>query len=115
MLVPTLILVSGLCAPLAATPAVLAAESTSPPLTLGQAGTDVAKYGDPLEKLVQDRASDRDRQADEAPADSSLAVGAAGVAWYTTWESGLAEAKRSGRPIFFMSAATCTRGVSGVF
>lgn len=43
-------------------------------------------------------------------------IGEAGVAWYTTWETGLAEAKRSNRPIFFMSAATsCAGGVSGVF
>lgn len=43
------------------------------------------------------------------------AVGDAGVAWYTTWDTGLAEAKRSNRPIFFMSAATTCSGVSGVF
>lgn len=43
------------------------------------------------------------------------AVGAEGVAWYTTWETGLAEAKRSNRPIFFMSAAAQCTGVSGVF
>ena len=42
-------------------------------------------------------------------------VGETGIAWYTTWESGLAEAKRSNRPIFFMSAATTCSGVSGVF
>lgn len=44
-----------------------------------------------------------------------LAIGASGVAWYTTWQSGLAEAQRSNRPIFFMSAATTCSGVSGVF
>jgi len=43
------------------------------------------------------------------------AVGDAGVAWYVTWETGLAEAKRTNRPIFFMSAATQCSGVSGVF
>ncbi len=43
------------------------------------------------------------------------AVGAEGIAWYTTWETGLAEAKRSNRPIFFMSAAAQCSGVSGVF
>lgn len=42
-------------------------------------------------------------------------VGEAGIAWYTTWKTGLAEAKRTNRPIFFMSAATACRGVSGVF
>ena len=44
-----------------------------------------------------------------------LPIGAQGVAWYTTWETALAEAERSNRPIFFMSAATTCSGVSGVF
>lgn len=43
------------------------------------------------------------------------AIGDSGIAWYTTWESGLAESKRSNRPILFMSAATVCSGVSGVF
>lgn len=43
------------------------------------------------------------------------AIGDNGVAWYVTWETGLAEAKRSNRPIFFMSAAAQCTGVSGVF
>lgn len=55
--------------------------------------------------------SNRDKTIDDHP----QAVGDPGIAWYTTWKSGLEEAKRSGRPIFFMSAATCSRGVSGVF
>jgi len=47
--------------------------------------------------------------------DNPQAVGDAGVAWYTTWDTGVEEAKRSNRPIFFMSAATTCSGVSGVF
>ena len=47
--------------------------------------------------------------------DNPQGVGEAGVAWFTTWETGLAEAKRSNRPIFFMSAATTCSGISGVF
>lgn len=46
---------------------------------------------------------------------SPLPMGASGVMWYTTWESALEEAKRSGRPIFFMAAAATCSGVSGVF
>jgi len=42
-------------------------------------------------------------------------IGDAGVAWYTTWATGVAEAKRSNRPIFFMSAATTCSGIPGVF
>ena len=46
---------------------------------------------------------------------SNLDLGEPGIAWYTTWESGQAEAKRSGRAIMFVAAATQCRGVSGVF
>ncbi|MGJ8723997.1 MAG: hypothetical protein ACSHYB_05530 [Roseibacillus sp.] len=46
---------------------------------------------------------------------SPQAVGAPGVAWYTTWDSALAEAKRSQRPIFFMAAAATCNGIPGVF
>ncbi|MED5285416.1 MAG: hypothetical protein VYC71_05525 [Planctomycetota bacterium] len=42
-------------------------------------------------------------------------VGDAGVAWYTTWDTALTEAKRTNRPIFFMAAAATCGGVSGVF
>jgi hypothetical protein len=42
-------------------------------------------------------------------------VGDAGVMWYTTWDTALAEAKRSNRPIFFMAAAATCSGISGVF
>ncbi|MFK7961894.1 MAG: hypothetical protein AB8G96_15370 [Phycisphaerales bacterium] len=63
-----------------------------------------------------DRRNDRRNERRSTPiADHPQAVGDAGVAWYTTWESGLAEAKRSNRPIFFMAAATCTSGVPGTF
>ena len=46
---------------------------------------------------------------------SPQAIGAPGVAWYTTWDTALAEAKRSNRPIFFMAAAATCSGISGVF
>lgn len=46
---------------------------------------------------------------------SELDIGEPGIAWYTTWETALAEAKRSGRPIMFVAAATQCHGVSGVF
>ncbi len=46
---------------------------------------------------------------------TQLNPGDAGIAWYTTWETGLAEAQRSGRPIMFMAAATTCSGVPGVF
>ena len=42
-------------------------------------------------------------------------IGSPGVMWYATWESALAEAKRSQRPIFFMAAAAQCNGISGVF
>lgn len=48
-------------------------------------------------------------------AESKVEPGQVGIDWYTTWDTGLAEAKRSGRPIMFMAAATQCSGVSGVF
>lgn len=42
-------------------------------------------------------------------------IGEQGIAWYATWDNALAEARRSNRPIFFMSAAAQCSGVSGVF
>lgn len=42
-------------------------------------------------------------------------MGEAGIAWYTTWDTALAEAARSNRPIFFMAAAATCSGISGVF
>ncbi len=42
-------------------------------------------------------------------------IGAEGVVWYSTWDTALAEAKRSGRPIFFMAAAHQCGSVSGTF
>ncbi|MGZ0169488.1 MAG: hypothetical protein ACKVHE_08025 [Planctomycetales bacterium] len=46
---------------------------------------------------------------------SDLDLGEPGIAWYTTWETAQTEAKRSGRPIMFVAAATQCHGVSGVF
>ncbi len=37
------------------------------------------------------------------------------IAWYATVKSGLAEAKRSGRPILLTSAAPQCEGVSGMW
>jgi len=46
---------------------------------------------------------------------SSLPIGAEGVVWYSTWDTALAEAKRSNRPIFFMAAAHQCGTISGTF
>lgn len=37
------------------------------------------------------------------------------VAWYGTWKGALAEAQRSGRPIFLIAAAPQCHGISGVW
>jgi len=37
------------------------------------------------------------------------------IAWYGTLKDGLAEAKRSGRPILFVSGAPQCLGVSGIW
>lgn len=38
-----------------------------------------------------------------------------GIAWFATWESGLREAQRTGRPILLLSAAPHCAGVSGIW
>ncbi|MEM9379514.1 MAG: hypothetical protein AAGB93_06135 [Planctomycetota bacterium] len=38
-----------------------------------------------------------------------------GIAWFGTWDAALAEAKRTRRPILFMSAAPQCQGVPGVW
>lgn len=40
---------------------------------------------------------------------------ASGIQWYATWESGLREAQRTGRPILLISAAPHCAGVSGMW
>lgn len=37
------------------------------------------------------------------------------IAWFGTWKQGLAEAKRSGRPILLVSAAPHCRNVPGIW
>ena len=44
-----------------------------------------------------------------------LAAGEAGIAWYSRWDTALAESKRSNRPILFQSASAQCNGVPGVF
>ena len=49
------------------------------------------------------------------PPDPGTWSGAAEIAWYGTWEGGLAEARASERPILLMSAAPQCRGVPGMW
>ena len=43
-----------------------------------------------------------------------LAEGA-GIPWFATWESGLREAQRTGKPILLVAAAPHCAGVSGIW
>ena len=47
-------------------------------------------------------------------ADASEAPGAQ-IAWHGTWAAGLAEARRTGRPILLVAAAPHCHGVSGIW
>jgi len=38
-----------------------------------------------------------------------------GIAWFGTWQQGLAEAKRTGKPILLLSATPQCHGVPGVW
>jgi len=47
--------------------------------------------------------------------ESALDIGEAAIAWYPRLKDGLAEAKRTNRPIIFMAVASQCGGVPGVF
>ena len=53
----------------------------------------------------------RPEQLGESPLD----LGSAGIVWYPVLGDGLAEAKRTNKPILFMAVASQCGGVSGVF
>ena len=48
-------------------------------------------------------------------AESPAELGSAGIAWYPILKDGLAEAKRTNKPILFMAVASQCGGISGVF
>lgn len=50
-----------------------------------------------------------------APSDEPMSRPLHGIQWFPTWESGLREAQRTGRPILFVSAAPHCAGVSGMW
>lgn len=46
---------------------------------------------------------------------SAVEPAPSGIAWYGTWQGGLREALRSGKPILLFSAAPHCRGISGMW
>jgi hypothetical protein len=46
--------------------------------------------------------------------DQARATGG-GIQWFSTWDAGIAEAERTGRPILLVSAAPHCAGVSGIW
>jgi hypothetical protein len=58
---------------------------------------------------------DKPAEKPKKPADDPPQAKAAGIPWFATWESGLAEAKRTGKPILLVSAAPSCGGVSGIW
>ena len=51
----------------------------------------------------------------KGPLEVDRAAVKGGIQWFATWESGLREAQRGGRPILLVSAAPHCAGVSGVW
>ncbi len=51
----------------------------------------------------------------ERPRKQSANSSPAGIAWYGAWKPGLAEAKKSGRPILLIAAAPHCHGISGIW
>jgi len=50
-----------------------------------------------------------------APAQTPVQASPGRIAWFGTWEAGLAEARRSGRPILLIAAAPHCHNVSGLW
>jgi hypothetical protein len=59
--------------------------------------------------------NDQPPEKPKKPADDVPQAKAAGIPWFATWESGLAEAKRTGKPILLVAAAPSCGGVSGIW
>ena len=60
----------------------------------------------------------RPRPAEPPPAkerETSRALTPGGIQWFATWDSGLDEANRTGKPILLVSAAPHCAGVSGIW
>jgi hypothetical protein len=53
--------------------------------------------------------------AKERPAETSRTPLPGGIQWFATWESGVEEASRTGKPILLVSAAPHCAGVSGIW
>lgn len=56
-----------------------------------------------------------DSESSAAPIEAPAQRASAAIAWYPTWDLGLAEARRSGRPILLQSAAPQCHGVPGMW
>jgi hypothetical protein len=56
-----------------------------------------------------------DEDQPERPAQGEVKKAPAGIQWFATWQSGLNEARRTGRPILLVSAAPHCAGVSGIW
>ena len=72
---------------------------------------DKGKKGPP-EGAPEDAPKDKGKKG---PLDIERAAVKGGIQWFATWESGVREARRSGRPILLVSAAPHCAGVSGVW
>ncbi|MGL4554747.1 MAG: hypothetical protein ACRC33_26570 [Gemmataceae bacterium] len=69
----------------------------------------------PPEKGGPPRGDGDDRDLPKRPEPDARLKAAETVAWFTSLEAGLVEAKRTGRPILFLSAAPHCSGVSGIW
>jgi Spy/CpxP family protein refolding chaperone len=57
----------------------------------------------------------KDGRPERPPFDDGRAMATGGIQWFATLDRGLAEAKRTNRPILFLSAAPHCAGVSGIW
>jgi hypothetical protein len=72
------------------------------------------KGGPPDKKGPPDRDKKGPPEDRKGPPDKQPAAGGA-IQYFATWDSGLAEAQRTGKPIFLVSAAPHCAGVCGIW
>ena len=80
----------------------------------GQRGPRRPPEGGPRRPPEKDDGPRRPPAKVEPPADKEASV-RGGISWFATWDSGLREAQRNGRPILLVSAAPHCAGVSGIW
>jgi hypothetical protein len=73
------------------------------------------REGEPRGERRPEGGRERKRPEKEPEDNAKLTTPQGGIQWFATWESGLGEARRTGKPILLVSGAPHCAGVSGIW